>query len=243
MLFQNASVYGQMSKSVATILPWEIGFSSGASSFITSINPNSDAPYKKINYWYTNLNPGIGLSLTRNISPSLGIEFNWLNTRLTGRWNNYWSPHPLSVGHESPLTFNSGINQFDLLMTFNVNQMMLPGDEEDPWHLFIKTGINISNISDFKKFYPENKYQCLGISLDAGISFSLTKRVKLLIGSDWRIINTDNLDGVHVVFTDLNGNNDAEFKRIYEIYNYSYIRINYGFGHYSSKSSKATLKF
>ena len=241
MLFLNPSSRGQMSNNVTTILPWEVGFSVGGSSFVSSRNPNSGATYKSVNYWYANFNPGIGLFVVRNISPAFGLEFNWLNTRLTGRWNDKWPPHPLSVGHESPLTFNSGINQFDLMMTFNMNQIMLPGDEEDPWHIFVKTGIGITNIKDHKNFYPDGNYQCLGISLDAGISVSLSKRLKLLMGSEWRMVSTDNLDGVHLVYTDSGENNIIEYKGIYEIYNYAYVKVSYGFGHFGSKKSKTAL--
>ena len=133
--------------------------------------------------------------MVRNISPSLGVEINWLNTRLTGTWNNKWPALPISTSYQSPLTYNSQINQFDVMMVFNLNQIMLPGDEEDVWHLFFKSGIGITKIKDKKKFYPDgSSYARMSFALDAGLSVSLSERIKLMIGSTFRFVNTDNLD-------------------------------------------------
>jgi hypothetical protein len=240
ILFQSALLYGQTSNSTGIISPWEIGVSTGVTTFLTSINSKAIAPSRRINYWYANLNPCVGLSVARNISPAFGMEFNWLNTRLTGRWNDNWPAHPLSFGQESPFTFNSSINQFDLMMTLNLNQIMLPGEIEDPWHFFIKTGIGLSCIKDNKKFYQVSNYQSMSIPLDVGISFSLSERVKLLMGSTWRLVKSDHVDGVQVVYTDVSGNISNELGTIYELYNFTYISITYGFGHFSSKKSNAS---
>ena len=50
-----------------------------------------------------------------------------------------------------------------------------------------------------------------------------------MIGSTFRFVNTDNLDGVHVVSTDLNGKT-VEYMKVYEIYNYTYLRVSYNLG-------------
>jgi len=190
---------------------------------VTSVNFNPGAPNKNINYWNNNLNPGIGLSVLRNFSPAVGLEINWLNTRLTGKWNDNWPPLPISVGRETPLTYNSQINQFDLMIGINLNQIMLPGDNEDVWHLFIKTGAGIADIHDNKKFYPGINYVRLSFPLDLGLSVSISKRMKFQIGSTLRFVNTDNLDGVHVTYTNLNGDTVTP-THILEIYNYTYLK-------------------
>lgn len=254
LLIQPVTTQGQISKRIET--PWEIGISGGVSSFVTSIASGAGAPSKEINYWHRDLNPGIGLSVVRNISPAISLEMDWLNSRLSGKWNDRWPPIPISAGRETPLKFSSQINQFDLLMAFNVNQIFLPGDEEDIWHIFFKTGIGITAIKDHKKFYPVFNQQGLAFSIDAGISYSLNERFKLQIGSAWRLVATDNLDGVHASYIVVSGNtnansdsvnvdlqiNTAEFKKVYEIYNFTYIRISCCINNFGLKGIKGIRK-
>jgi len=234
LLLQSVSAKRPGFKGTPNISPWEIGFSSGASIFLTSVNPESNALNKKINYWERGINPGIGLFVVKNFSPSIGIEINWLNTNLTGKWNNKWPALPVSAGRESPLTFNTQINQFDLMMVFNVYQIMLPGENEDIGHLFLKAGIGISEIKDNKRFYASNNYDRLSIALGIGYSLSINDRVKIQLGSTFRFVNTDNLDGVHVVAYDKSGKM-VDFMKIYELYNYTYLSISYNLGKFSSK--------
>lgn len=237
LLFQIASAKRPFNKNASVITPWEIGLSSGTSLFMTSVNPESNALNQQLNYWNNSINPGVGLFAVRNISPSIGIEVNWLNTRLTGKWDNKYPPHLVSAGRESPLTYNTQINQFDLMVVFNADQIMLPGDPEDNGHFFIKTGIGASLIKDTKKFYPGITYTRISYALGAGYSLSLNERIILQIGSIFRSVNTDNLDGVHVVANDKNGQL-VHFMKIFEIYNYSYLSVSYRIGYFGSKKRK-----
>lgn len=237
LLNQNASAQRQTERRTGIMSPWEIGLSGGVSSFLTSINPQSGATNKRINYWNSDQNPGVALAVVRNLSPSLGIEMNWLNTRLSGRWNSKWplpSDYPASG---TPLTFNSQIKQLDLMMAFNINQILLPGDIEDLWHIYFKPGVGFTHIKN--KMNPdENPVIKLSVALDAGLSVSLTERLKLVAGSTFRFVNTDLLDGVHVTSTDLNGKTVAYLK-IFEVYNFSYLRLSYGLGNFGSERSKS----
>ena len=210
---------------------WEIGISTGVSTFLTSLNPTSALNFNKFNYWHNDVNLGIALSAVRNISPSVGIEMNWLNTSLSGRWNDINPLPSISAGHQSPWTYyKSKINQFDLMAAFNLNQIMLPGDAEDVWHLFIKTGIGMTQIIDSKKFYPDgSSYVKMSYALDFGISVSLSEKIKLMLGSTFRSVNTDNLDGIHVFSKDADGKMIA-IMNIFEIYNFTYLRLNYNLG-------------
>lgn len=101
-------------------------------------------------FWYRDVNPAIGLFAVRNISPSIEIEMSWLNTCLSGRWNKTGLTLLDLANRESPITFNSQINQFDLMMVFNLDQIILPGDEDDRGHFFIKAGIGIALIKENK---------------------------------------------------------------------------------------------
>ena len=215
----------------ASITPWEIGISGGFSLFITSVNPEASGTSNRINYWKQDLNPGFGLSLTRNFSPFWGIELNWLNMHLTGTWNNEWPLPSYADRYETPLTFDTRINQFDLMIAFNLNQTVIPDVEEDPWHLFLKTGIGFAQIRDTRKFYPDgSSYIRPSALIEAGLSVSLSAKIKLMLGGTFRLVDTDNLDGVHVTPTVIKGN-IRNYMKVFEIYNFNYLRLSYCFGH------------
>lgn len=242
LFFDIVSAKTPVNRGMPVITPWEIGLSTGASIFGTSFNQDANAIYKRHSYWYRDINPGIGLFAVRNISPSLGIEINWFYTRLSGKWNKGWPTLPVLLDQESPFTFSSQINQFDLMIVFNLDQIMLPGDEEDIGHFFIKTGIGISKIKDNKGFYPDINSSALSIALGGGYSFSLNEKIKFQVGNILRAVNTDNLDGVHVVNKNKSGKL-TEFTQIVEIYNYTYLSVSYNFGDFGSqKSLKKFLK-
>ena len=237
-LFQSATAQFNFKNKKGRISPWEIGLSGGITTFVTSVNPESGAPDKLINYWKRDINLGFGLSVTRNISPSLGVELGYLNTHLSGSWSNKFQV-PAGYGtYPSPLTFNSKINEFDLLMVFNLNKIFHPGGDKDPWHLYAKTGIGVAHINDKQNFYPaDNPYLKVSFVADGGVSVSMSEKVKLMVGSSFRLVNTDNLDGVHVVGIDPSGN-IVGYTSILELYNYTYLRLSYSFGEMGSKNSR-----
>jgi hypothetical protein len=242
ILFDTVSAQSYSRKSSGNITPWEIAFSAGISSFVTSVNPQPGAVSNRINYWKRDINPAFGLSVVRNISPSIGLELNWINTHLSGTWSNKYPSLFVGTAYENPLKFNSKLNQIDLMVSFNLNQMMLPGEAEDIWHLYLKTGLGMSLITETKHFYPDgSKYSRLSFVLDGGFSYTLTDQIKLMAGSSFRFVNTDNLDGVHVVEADLKGNT-TNYLRIYEIYNYTYVQVSYSFGEIGPKKHKSTTK-
>jgi len=123
------------------------------------------------------------------------------------------------------------------MLALNVNQMMLPGEYEDPWHLFLKAGIGITDIVDNKKFYTENHSTTMAFAVDAGFSFSLGERIKFRVGSKWQFVNTDNLDGVHLSSVDLNGVT-VEYQKIREVYNYNYLGVSYSLGNFKLKKTE-----
>jgi len=232
LLFQGVSARGYMRRGEGYIAPWEFGVSGGVTTFLTSVNPTPGVKNSMMNYWHNNLNPGVALSVVRNLSPSLGIELSWLNSRLTGKWNDKWTPIPFYSDKGSPLTYDTQFNQLDLMANFNLSQIILPGDEEDPWHIFMKAGVGVAKIKDNKNFYPrDNPSIRFSFALDAGASVSLGDKIKLMVGSTFRSVNTDNLDGAHIFSTDTKGKT-ISYLNIFEIYNFSYLKVSYNFGNF-----------
>lgn len=231
LLFLTGNSYAQKSSHSRSgqMAPWEIHVSSGVSFFVTSVNPQSSVN-RNVNYWSRDPNPGVSVAFTKNITPSFGLEINWLRTRLSGTWNNQYLALPIAERYESPLTFKSKINQFDLMMTFNLNQIFLPGEIEDKWHLFIKPGIGVSLIKDTKAFYSYlGYYSRISYLLDAGFSYSISSRVKLKVGSTFRGSNTDNYDGVHVGGRNPDGST-FDYLHAFEFYNYNYLGLTINLG-------------
>jgi hypothetical protein len=237
----SALAEGPTKNRIATITPWEFGLSTGVSIYGTSFIKELNSTYKRNSFWWREANPAIGLLAVRNISPSVGIEVSWINTRLSGNWNKSRAALLDVEGRESPISFNSTINQFGLMMVFNLSQIMLPGDDEDRGHLFIKTGIGISLMKDNKNFYPDVTSAGMSYALGGGYSVSLNERIKLQIGSTTIAINSDNMDGLHVVPKDNNGQ-ILKPESIIEIYNYSYLSMIYRIGDFGSGKYKSTYK-
>jgi len=232
LLFQGASARGYMRRGEGYIAPWEFGISAGVTTFLTSVNPTPGAANSTINYWHNDLNPGVALSVVRNLSPSLGIEVSWLNSRLTGKWNTKWPAYSTAPGLENPLTYDTQFNQLDLMANFNLSQIILPGDEEDPWHLFMKAGVGVAQIKDNKNFFPGDSPAIkMSFALEVGVSVSLGEKIKLMVGSNFHSVNTDSMDGVHVFSTDKKGKTIA-YLNIFEIYNFSYLKVSYNFGNF-----------
>lgn len=228
LFLQGASA--QRNEKKPSITPWEVGLSGGVSVFLASVNPGATGTSNRNNFWNNDLNPGAGLSVTRNFSPFWGLELNWLNTRLSGRWKEGLPVPGIFAEHGIPLTYDTRINEFDLMIAFNINQTLIPDVEEDNWHIFVKPGVGFAHIIDTKKFYPDgSSYNRPSFVFDAGLSVSLNAKIKLIFGSTFRLVNTDNLDGIHESSTYLY-TSTANFKRGYEIYNFNYLRLSYCFG-------------
>ena len=239
--FQGASAKRPVTKGMPIITPWEIGLSTGASIFGTSFIQEPNATYMRKSFWHRDLNPAIGLFAVRNISPSIGIEMSWLKTRVSGRWNKTGLTLLDLANRESPITFSSQINQFNLMMVFNLDQIMLPGDDEDRGHFFIKTGIGIALVKDNKKFYPDITASDVSYALGGGYAVSVNEKIKLQIGSTTIAVSSDNIDGLHVVPKDTGGQ-IVKPKNIFEIYNYSYLSVSYRIGDFGSQKSKKYSK-
>jgi len=229
---------------------WEFGFSGGVSQFQTTINPSSDAPYKKFNYWNNDFNTAISLTVIKNISPKFSAEFEYLNTKLSGTWNpnNGYPVPPLALdqGLEYPRPFKTGINQFNLMFVANLNQIVAP-KMGDKWYLFVKAGGGAAFLKAYSALYSytsaNNKYE-YSIAYGGGLSYRINEKIKLKLGTTWYRVESDRLDGVHTVLPGVTslkpGANppgvDPHYFNTIERYIYPYIGMTYGLGLIQSKA-------
>ena len=223
---------------------WEIGFSGGVSKFLTSINPNSDATYKKFNYWNADFNAAIALSVIKTISPKFSAEFEFQTTKLSGSWNvNSGYPVPpqaIVLGLPYPTPFKTGVNQFDLMLVANLNQIITPNIANEKWYLFIKGGGGAAILKDYSSLYPYGKpgndieYT---IAYGGGISYRINEKIKLKLGATWYRNETDRLDGTHTLRPggDIK-KNEGYYFNVKERYIYPYLGMTFGLGQDKSKS-------
>jgi len=223
---------------------WEFGFTGGASQFRNSINPNSDATFKKFNYWNADYNTAITVSIIKNFSPKFSAEFEFLTTKLSGSWNEnsgYGIPLP-ATSQNLPSPFKTGINQFTLMFVPNLNKIVAPNSANDKWYLFIKLGIGASFLKEYKGLYPYGKGNGFEYALayGGGLSYTINEKIKLKLGTTWYRVESDRLDGVHtmrpVQSPDARDDNSVFYFNLKELYVYPYVGMTYGFGQIQSKA-------
>jgi hypothetical protein len=229
---------------------WEFGFSGGVSQFQNSINPNSDAPFKKFNYWNADFNPAITLSVIKNFSPKFSAEFEYLTTKLSGSWNKnspYGIPQlALDQGLEYPKPFKTGINQFVLMFVPNLNQIIAPNKASKKWYVFVKAGIGAAFLKEYAALYPYDasrfnfKYS---LAYGGGLSYKINQKIKLKLGTTWYRVESDRLDGINTLKP--NGDvslNGGYYFNVKERYVYSYFGMTCGLGQSRSKANLIRLR-
>jgi len=241
-LFAQSTVAQYSRRRASVESSWEFGFSGGASRFLTSINPNSDAPYKKFNYWNADYNGAITLSVIKNFNPKFSAEFEFLTTKLSGVWNKdnaYGFPLP-STMENPPGPFKTGLKQFNLLLVANLNQIVTPKRASDRWYLFVKAGGGGAFIKEYSGLFPYNEGGSLkySIAYGGGISYTINEKIKIKLGSMWYRIESDRLDGIHTTKPGIDKlTGDANFYyNLKERYIYPYIGMTYAIGELKSKS-------
>lgn len=243
LLFNAQNTVAQYSrKSLVDASSWEIGFSGGVSRFLTSVNPNSDAIYKRFNYWNADFNAAITLSIIKNISPKFSAEFEFLTTKLSGQWNeNSGYPIPAASGNVIPSPFKTGINQFDLMLVVNLNQIVASNSASDKWYLFVKGGGGAAFLKEYNGLFPYskpgNKFEYT-ILYGGGLSYNINDKINLKLGSLWCRVATDRLDGIHTAKNNGEKGNAGFYYNVNERYIYPYIGVSYGFGQTVTKASK-----
>lgn len=253
ILFLAQSTVAQNSQSISGgESSWKIGFSVGVSKFLTSINPNSDAVFKKFNYWNTDYNAAITLSVIKKFSPKFSGEFEFQTTKLSGNWNeNNGYPVPLraiDLGLLYPTPFKTGVNQFNLMLVANLNQIVAPNRASDKWYLFVKGGGGAAFLKEYSALFPYsipgNKFEYT-IVYGGGLSYQIDEKIKLNLGVTWYRVETDRLDGVHTLKPGVvkETSNADFFFNIKERYIYPYIGMTYALGQrtISKAESKANV--
>lgn len=257
LFFTQSTVAQNRRRSLGDASSWEIGFSGGLSKFLTSIDPNSDAIYKKFNYWNADFNAGITVSIVKIISPKFSAGVEIMTTKLSGSWNvnNGYPIPPLAIakGLPYPNPFKTGVNVADLFVLANLNHIVAPNSANDKWYLFAKGGFGLAFLKEYSGLYPlvqpGNLYKYTYV-LGGGVSYTVNEKIKLKLGTSWYRVESDRLDGVHTLKPGLALGTDPNYEyNVKERYIYPYIEVTYGLGkanfkaHFFQKSRTRSIWF
>lgn len=222
---------------------WEVSLTGGVSKFLTTVNPNADALYKKFNLWKADMNPAVSLSIARNFSPKFSAELAWMTTQLSGTWNENsgYPVHPLAIAkgltYDPP--FKTGINQFSLLLGANLNQIIAPNMNNDTWNIFVKGGMGYTHLKYYEGLYvygPDKKKES-SIIYGLGGNYKIQDNLKFQLGAYWHSVRTDRLDAVHNLKTGATTyHNEDHIFNCNEKYLYAYVGLSYSFGQAVSKA-------
>jgi hypothetical protein len=223
---------------------WEFGFSGGVSQFRNTIDPNSNALFKRFNYWNTDYNAAIALSVIKNFSPKFSTEFEWLTTKLSGSWNtnNGLPIPPLAIdrGLEYPNPFKTGINQFSLMLVANLNQIIAPKLASDKWYLFAKAGVGATRLKEYSALFVLSSTGSIfkySLSYGGGLSYRINEKIKIKLGATWYRVGTDRLDGIQTYKPGvIPAGVDPDIYNAKELYMYPYIGMTFGLGQVQSKA-------
>ncbi|GEM_PF-473207 len=229
---------------------WEVGVSVGASNFVKTINPNPDAPYKKFNYWNSDVNAGFSASVIKNFSTKLSAEIELFSTKLSGTWNSASGyPVPLMAtanGLTVPKPFETGVNQINAFVALNLNQLFKPQRINDKWYIFAKGGVGVGILKGNSSLYtfPRPNEGVYSTLYGAGVAYRVNQNIKLKAGLTFTRVSSDRLDGVHELIPGkpLTGSDSYYFYNIKERFAYPYIAVTYRLGRKKKKKKQVEIR-
>lgn len=229
---------------------WEVGISVGASNFVKSVNPNIDAPYKKFNYWNSDLNAGVSASVVKNFSTKLSAEIELFSTKLSGTWNSSSGypvpPMAIANGLTVPKPFETGVNQINAFVALNLNQLFKPQRINDKWYIFAKGGVGVGILKANSALYtfPRPNEGVYSTLYGAGVAYRVNQNIKLKAGLTFTRVSSDRLDGVHELIPGkpLTGSDSYYFYNIKERFAYPYIAVTYRLGRKKKKKKQVEIR-
>ena len=229
---------------------WEVGISGGVSKFDKSFNPNSNAPYKKFNYWKSDFNAGFSASVIKNFSTKLSAEVELFSTKLSGTWNSASGypvpPMAIANGLTTPKPFETGLKQINAFVAVNLNQLLKPQRTNDKWYLFAKGGVGVGIIKANSSLYsfPRPNEGVYSVLYGAGVAYRVNQNIKIKAGLTFTRVSSDRLDGVHELIPGkpLTGSDSYYFYNIKERFAYPYVAVTYRLGRKKKKRKQVEIR-
>jgi len=208
---------------------WEIGLNLGVQRFTGELNMYRNGPLFQNEQNWTNPGNdfGIGALVRKNYSHVLALEFSWNYTNLTGsKWNKA-SITP------APKDFKTGIGDFDLNTVWNMNNLFSKNKFDRKIYWYTKVGWGFTHLKDKIAQTPLGSsikltWQPLTLPVGTGLAFRLNDNLKLDIGMQYTLTNTDRYDG----YADDTRKHDTKYKlaNVSGSKLYSFVGLRYNFG-------------
>ena len=229
---------------------WEVGISGGVSKFDKSFNPNSNAPYKKFNYWKSDLNGGFSASVIKNFSTKLSAEVELFSTKLSGTWNSASGfpvpPMAIANGLTTPNPFETGVKQINAFVAVNLNQLFKPQRTNDKWYVFAKGGVGVGILKANSSLYnfPRPNEGVYSALYGAGVAYRIKENIKVKVGLTFTRTASDRLDGIHELIPGkpLTGSDSYYFYNIKERFAYPYVAVTYRIGRKKKKKKQVEIR-
>ena len=174
---------------------WEIGVNAGVANYLGATSFSKDASLKHVNDFNNDLGFGYGFFVKKNFTHVFALEGAYNGNTITG------SPKaglPLTTSGNTYKPYKTGISELALNTVWNMNNLFSSNkfDRKVYWYMKLgAAGTNVNNIQYSEG--TEMKPWRFTIPVGTGLAFRLTDNVKLDIGTQWSLVNSNRLDGVN----------------------------------------------
>jgi outer membrane protein OmpA-like peptidoglycan-associated protein len=218
-----ASTFAQEKPKSEPYNAWEVGVNVGVANFAGEYNMYKDARFNHFNHWKSDMNLGFGVLVKKNFSHAFALEAGWNYSNLTGSWKYDNRPMP---------DFKTQVNELDLNTVWNLNNLFSKNKFDRKVYWYAKIGLGVANVKQKVGASPQtgDYWKFPTVPLGTGVSFRVSEKMKLNIGTQWSWVNTDRLDGRRTDMTSGNikeGNTEAD---IFGTKLYTHVGISYSFG-------------
>lgn len=167
---------------------WEIGVNVGVANFTGTTNVSKESFMKHFNDFKSDLDFGYGVYVKKNFTHVFALEGAYNGTTLTG------SPKSAFPGRSA---FKTGINEFDLNTVWNINNLFSANkfDRKVYWYAKLGTGLTHVKSIDATDATVQGPWRYWTIPVGTGLSFRLGDNVRLNLGTQYSLVNSNRLDG------------------------------------------------
>lgn len=168
---------------------WEIGVNAGVANFAGSTIVSKDEFLKGFNNFKGDLNFGYGLFVRKNFTSVFALEGAYQGTTLTGTPKTGFTAK----------AFKTGINELDLNTVWNMNNLLSKNKFDRKVYWYTKLGVGMTNVNnkEFTDATEMKPWRYWTIPVGTGLAFRLTDNIKLDLGTQLSLVNSNRLDGIN----------------------------------------------
>ena len=174
---------------------WEIGINAGVANSIGASSFSKDAMLKRINDFNNDMGFGYGFFVKKNFTHVFALEGAYNGTTITGTPK---AGLPLTTSGNTYKPYKTGLGELALNSVWNMSNLLSSNKYDRKVYWYMKLGAGVTNVNNIE--YSEStqmKAWRFTIPVGTGLAFRLSDNVKLDIGTQWSLVNSNRLDGVN----------------------------------------------